>query len=224
MFERWITALHIEDVGDESPDATRARLKDRFPRNATRRMTQLGLLIGVALEALHPEADDALIYASAYAETRALEAYLDSFPTPSPTLFQTSIHPSAVQQILITRQQALRQFLPLTGGQHLVIQALLTACLADSPRVLLCGGEERGTWLLEHERASDRSFAFALALSATPSTSCLARIRIKVTDTNSAARPDVALRLPAFFDLLRTRSDFEGTVLAGRHLTLTWSA
>src|SRR5690606_206111 len=105
MFERWITALHTEEIGeDESPGAARERLKDRFPKNATRRMTQLGLLLGHVLEPLTPTEDDVLIYASAYAETRALEAYLDSFPNPSPTLFQTSIHPSAVQQSFILHQ------------------------------------------------------------------------------------------------------------------------
>ncbi len=225
MLERWITALHVEDVGDESPDATRARLKDRFPRNATRRMTQLGLLVGAALEPLRPGPDDALVYASAYAETRALEAYLDSFPSPSPTLFQTSIHPSAVQQALITRQQPLRQFLPLTGGKHLPAQALLAACLADTPRVLLCGGEERGTWLLEHGRASDRTFAFALALSASPTPDALARLTLSDFPPSSGltSPPSALLDLPAFFDLLRSRSAFDAPILPSRRLTLSWN-
>src|SRR5690606_8915593 len=165
MFERWITALHTEAPGNEEPAATRDRLKDRFPKNATRRMTQLGLLVGASLEPLAINADDTLVYASAFAETRALENYLDSFPTPSPTLFQTSIHPSAAQQALIARQQAVRQFFPMTGDAWLAAQALQVALLADTPRAILCGGEERGTWLLDNHSASDRVFAFALALS-----------------------------------------------------------
>lgn len=220
MLERWITALHTEDAGLETPSATRERLKDRFPKNATRRMTQLGLLVGAALEPLHPQTGDAIIYASAYAETRALEGYLDSFPSPSPTLFQTSIHPSAVQQSLITHRQPVRQFLPLTGGSRLPAQALLAAFLAGTPRVIVCGGEERGTWLLEHGRASDRTFAFAFTLSAAPAVGALARIALECSDAPFST--DTTLPLPAFFDCLHTRRPIHTCVLPGRRLRLDW--
>ena len=118
-------------------------------------------MVGGALSRLDPGLEDALVYASGYAESCALEGFLDSFPTPSPTLFQTSIHPSGVQQLLIGRQRSVREFLPLSGGPLLGFHALRTAFLSRSARVLLCGGEERGTWLLEHGLASDRTFAFA---------------------------------------------------------------
>src|SRR3954469_10215370 len=154
MLERYIHGLSVADIGDEDHAATRERLKGRFPRGATRRMTQLGLIIGAAIEELGPRADDAVVYASAYAETRALEGYLDSFPSASPTLFQTSIHPSAVQQALIGRQQAVNEFFPLTGRAHLVAHAVQTAFLSPASRVVVCGGEERGTWLLEQKAAS----------------------------------------------------------------------
>src|SRR5688500_19844469 len=91
MLERYLHGLSLAEADAEDLATTRERLKDRFPRGATRRMTQLGLLVGAALEDLSPQPDDALVYASAYAETRALEGYLDSFPAASPTLFQTSI-------------------------------------------------------------------------------------------------------------------------------------
>ena len=174
MLERHLHALSVADVGGEDLAATRERLKDRFPRGATRRMTQLGMLIGAALEEMAPRPDDALVYASAYAETRALEDYLDSFPTASPTLFQTSIHPSAVQQALITRQLQIGEFFPLTGRAHLVAHALQAALLSPADRVLLCGGEERGTWLLEQHAASDRTLsriASASSPGSPPSTS-----------------------------------------------------
>src|SRR5690348_15489769 len=110
MLERYLQSLSVADPGHEDAAASRERLKDRFPKGATRRMTQLGLLIGATLDDLGPRSDDALVYASAYAETRALEGFLDSFPSASPTLFQTSIHPSAVQQALITRQLPIAEF------------------------------------------------------------------------------------------------------------------
>jgi hypothetical protein len=221
MLERWITALHTEDVGLEAPAATRDRLKDRFPKNATRRMSQLGLLVGAALEPLQPGYDDALVYASGYAETRALEGYLDSFPNPSPTLFQTSIHPSAIQQCLITGQRPIRQFLPLTGGACLPAEALLAAFLADTPRVILCGGEERGTWLLDHQRASDRTFAFALTLSPEPVANALARVSLDSADPTITPAGD--FRLPAFFDHLHHRTAINTCVLPGRRLRLDWT-
>lgn len=218
MLERWITALNTEDAGLEEPAATRERLKERFPKNATRRMTQLGLLIGAALDPLGLGEDDTLVYASGYAETRALESYLDSFPSASPTLFQTSIHPSAVQQALIGKQQSVKQFFPLTGGDYLPAQALQVALLAETRGSILCGGEERGTWLLAQNAASDRTFAFALALSTSPE-NALGRITL-ATDSNET---DGSLTLPAFFDLLHARQSFDGLVAPGRRLTLSWS-
>ncbi|MBL9209775.1 MAG: hypothetical protein JNL92_04865 [Opitutaceae bacterium] len=218
MLERYVQALSAHDVGLEEPAATRDRLKDRFPRGATRRMTQLGLLVGTALEDLGPGTDDAVVYASAYAETRALEGYLDSFPAASPTLFQTSIHPSAVQQALIGRQLPVREFFPLTGRLHLPAHALQAALLSDASRVLVCGGEERGTWLLERNAASDRTFAFALALVPTAA-GALARVRLEPVD---AAVPAVALTLPMFFDALRTRQALDLVAAPGLRLEVEW--
>jgi type I restriction enzyme R subunit len=43
-------------------------------------------------------------------------------------------------------------------------QALLAAMLSPAPRVVLCGGEERGTWLREVGAAAGATFAYALAL------------------------------------------------------------
>jgi len=216
MLERYLQALSCSDVGAEDPSATRERLKDRFPRGATRRMTQLGLLIGAALDELKPGPDDAIVYASAFAETRALEAYLDSFPTPSPTLFQTSIHPSAVQQVMIGRQQPVREFFPITGRAYLVGQALQTAMLCAAPRVLVCGGEERGTWLLERGVASDRSFAFAFSLATEPA-GALARIALSPTTESGSD-----FTLPEFFAALSARTPISRVAGLGLQLTIQW--
>jgi len=218
MLERYLHTLSLCDVADEDPAITRERLKDRFPRGATRRMTQLGMLIGVALDDLKPQPDDTVVYASAFAETRALEAYLESFPSASPTLFQTSIHPSAVQQALIGRQHAVREFFPLTGRAHLPMQALQTALLAPASRVLLCGGEERGTWLLKQGVASERSFAFALSLS----TEAEAAVgRITLVPTAEGATP-VEFTLHDFFTALRSRQRIDIIGANGLSLNLTW--
>ncbi len=217
MLERFIQAIGLCDPAGEEPAATRERLKDRFPRGATRRMTLLGLLVGSALEELGaPGDDDAIVYASAFGESRALEGYLDSFPTASPTLFQTSIHPSAVQQVLIGRQLPVREFFPVTGRAHLVGHALQTAMLCPAPRVLLCGGEERGTWLLENGQASDRSFGFALALAATAGHP-VARVTLAPT-----AAANCEFTLPEFFDLLAARRDFSRESAPGQKLTWEW--
>jgi len=165
MIERYITGCAAEDPLLETPAQTRERLKECFPRGATRRMTQLGMLVGSVLRSLRPEESSALVYATRFAENQALEEYLASFPNPSPTLFQTSIHPSAVQQVLIARQQPIRELFPLTGNAQLGAHSLQIALLAPGPRVILCGGEERGTWLREHGSASEETFAFAVGLA-----------------------------------------------------------
>ncbi|MDP3071825.1 MAG: hypothetical protein Q8N18_16150 [Opitutaceae bacterium] len=218
MLERQLHALSLADAGAEDLAATRERLKDRFPRGATRRMTQLGLLLGAALDDLAPQPGDTIVYASSFAETGALEGYLDSFPTASPTLFQTSIHPSAVQQALIARQHAVGEFFPLTGRAHLAAQALQTALLAPAPRVILCGGEERGTWLLAHRAASDRTFAFALALSRDPAGS-LARVTLAPAADDTA---NAEFTLPDFFDALRARQPIDQLAAPGRRLGVAW--
>ena len=217
MIERYLHGLSLADPGNEDPTATRERLRECFPKGATRRMTQLGLLVGAALGELQPRVEDAIVYATAYGESRTLEAYLDSFPSASPTLFQTSIHPSAVQQAMITRQSAVGEFFPLTGRGQLVATVLQTAMLAHASRVLVCGGEERGTWLLENGIASARTFAFALALSAEKS-GALARLTL-----SQGAGAVGELPLPDFFDALVARRALDQSVGCGLRLTLAWS-
>lgn len=166
MIERFIHHLKVElPAPDEAAAGARVRLADRFPRTALRRMTHLGLLVGSALDGAPLGPEDALVYASTFAETRALEDFLMSFPSASPLLFQTSIHPGGVQQVLIGRQQPIARLWPLAGRARLVEQALLTALLEPAQRVAIVGGEERGTWMLEHGMAAARPFAFALVLS-----------------------------------------------------------
>jgi hypothetical protein len=169
MTERFIHHLRVElPAPDETAAGARVRLAEKFPRTALRRMTHLGLLIGSALDGAPLGLEDALVYASTFGETRALEDFLLSFPEASPLLFQTSIHPGGVQQVLIGRQQPIARLWPLAGRTRLVEQALLTALLEPALRVALVGAEERGTWMLEHHMASARSFAFAAILTREP--------------------------------------------------------
>ena len=167
MTERFIHHRAVERPDPtETAAAARERLRDRFPRNALRRMTHLGLLLGSVLDGVALSPDDAVVYASSFAETRALEDFLHSFPAASPLLFQTSIHPGGVQQVLIGRQQPIARLWPMAGRARLVEHALLTALMETAPRVMLLGGEERGSWLLDHGMASAHAFAFALELTA----------------------------------------------------------
>ena len=153
---------------DETTAGARLRLADKFPRTALRRMTHLGLLLGAALDGTALGPDDAVVYASTFAEACSLEDFLRSFPAASPLLFQGSIHPGGVQQVLVGRQQPIARLWPLAGRTRLVEQALLTALLEPAPRVVLAGGEERGTSMREHQVASATSFAFALLLTRDP--------------------------------------------------------
>jgi hypothetical protein len=169
MTERFIHHLRVElPAAEETAAGARVRLADKFPRTALRRMTHLGLLVGATLDGAPLGPDDALVYATTYAETRALEDFLASFPGASPLLFQTSIHPGGIQQVLIGRQQPIARLWPLAGRARLVEQALLTALLEPAERVALVGGEECGTWMLEHQMAAARPFAFAAMLTPEP--------------------------------------------------------
>jgi len=216
MLERHIQILVTDDPGPEGPAATRERLKGHFPPGATRRMTTLGMIVGHALSRLEPAQDDAIVYATEYSESRALEDFLDSFPTPSPTLFQTSIHPSAVQQLMIGRQKAIGEFMPLSGGALLAFHALRASMTSACERVLLCGGDETGTWLLDHKLASERAFGFAVALTRSPGPGTLGTVRIVQSEG------DGSLSLPQLFDLLHKRSGFDGMVAPGWRMSLEW--
>jgi hypothetical protein len=166
MTERFLHQLRLElPAPDECAAGARVRLADKFPRTALRRMTHLGLLIGSTLDGVTLGPEDALVFASTFAETRALEDYLGSFPAASPLLFQTSIHPGSAQQVLIGRQQPIARLWPLAGRTRLVEQALLSVLIEPAVRVALVGGEERGTWMLEHRMASTRAFAFGAILT-----------------------------------------------------------
>ena len=165
MTERYLHQVRVElpDPAEVAAGA-RVRLADRFPRTALRRMTHLGLLVGSVLDGVVLGEDDALVYASTYSETRALEDFLASFPAASPLLFQTSIHPGGVQQAMIARQSPIGRLWCLAGRARLVEQALQTAWLETASQVALVGGEERGTWMLEHGIAAATPFAFAAVL------------------------------------------------------------
>ena len=222
MVERFIHYLRVERPPNaETAAEARDRLREKFPRTALRRMTHLGMLIGSTLEGAALSADDALVYATSFAETRALEDFLTSFPNPSPLLFQTSIHPGGVQQVLIGRQQPIARLWPLAGRARLLEQALITAVLEPADRVAIAGGEERGTWLLEQEQASDRSFAFGLVLNR-EAAGALGKISFVVP---ASAGPDTADEpcpaLEAFADALAERRalSWQG---AGGTWRLTW--
>ena len=221
MIERSIQHLRAErPAATETAEEARERLGALFPRGALRRMTHLGLLVGATLDGLAVGADDTIVYATTYSETRALEDYLASFPAPSPLLFQLSIHPSAVQQVLIGRQRSVRRFVPLTGRRRLVEHALLAALLDPAPRVVLAGGEERGTWLLDHGVASDRAFAFALGLAAGPDPAATGRLTFDEAPSASAADPCPSL--PAWADALAERRPLRWRGFGGAY-ALEWT-
>lgn len=219
MIERYIQAVNTEAPGLEEPAATRDRLKGNFPPGSARRMTQLGMLTGSVLGALAPAPGDAVVYASEYGESRALENYLESFPNASPTLFQTSIHPSGVQQGLIVRQKGVAELFPFAGAGCLVGHALAAALLNPAPRVLFCGGEERGSWLREHGAASVETYAFAAALTSLPEAGSRGSLRIEATPEEGAP-----LSLREWFGLLEKRAAFDGILLPGLRLRLVWNA
>ncbi len=222
MLERYLHFVRVErPAPEENASLARVRLSDKFPRAALRRMTHLGLLVGASLDGLALGPDDALVYATTFAETRALEDYLTSFPAASPLLFQTSIHPGAVQQVLIGRQQPVGRFWPLSGRRRLVEHALLTALLEPAPRVVVVGGEERGTWMLEQQMASARAFAFAFALTRDPAN---AVGRISFSPASASSTPlveDPCPTLEAFTEALAERQALQWS--SGGSWSIRWS-
>ena len=159
-----IEAVEWIDGGDDQAADARTRYKEDFPGRSARRMTHLGMMVGLCLKKLDVEREVPIIYASAFAESSSLEKFIDSFPEASPALFQSSIHPSAVEQALIPGKQAIDRFYPITSNTNLGGKALENCFLMGENSVVLVGGEERGTWLCEYDFASHESFAIGLRL------------------------------------------------------------
>ena len=85
---------------------------------------------------------------------------------------------------------------------------------SPAPRVLLCGGEERGTWLLGHGLASGRTYAFAASLQTEKAPGSLGKVRL------TRAEGMGELGLDAWFDLLRAREPFAGMIAPGWHMEI----
>lgn len=165
MTERFVQRVELVEWPEEAGQEIAASLREGLPRAAARRMTRLGLLCTQVLREMPSSPEIAIVYATRMSETRTLERYLDSFPDPSPTAFQASIHPAGAQQALIALARPTREFYPLCGGEYLLDQALQTCLLAEAPQVILVAGEERGGWMFDLKLGEERSFAFALHLT-----------------------------------------------------------
>jgi hypothetical protein len=137
-----------------------------------------------------------------------------------------------VQQVLIARQQPIREFFPLTGDAQLGAHALQTALLAPGARVILCGGEERGTWLREHGSASEETFAFAVGLGR-DSVGEIGRIGLKADPKASEASATQGIRsgwtgergnldLRELFELIRDRKALQRALIIGGSLEVSW--
>lgn len=166
MIEERLTIRSFEfvDGADDTADDARTRYKSVFPGRSARRMTHLGMMVGVCLRELEVRKNVPIVYASEFGESASLEKFIDSFPQASPALFQSSIHPSAVEQFLVPGKQAVDRFYPIASDSNLLGQALENCFLLNEEEVVLVGGEERGTWLCDCDFASRKSFAFGFNL------------------------------------------------------------
>lgn len=214
-----IREAHCVSGGDDSTQEARARRKSEFPGRSARRMTHLGMLIGHCIQRLDIRESTPVVYASAYAESSSLENFIDSFPQASPMLFQTSIHPSAVEQALITHRQPIRQFYPITSECNLAGQALENAIMLGNEEVAVVAGEERGSWLCPFGLASEESFA--LGLSIAKSGEGIGEIRFEEANDLSA---DSSIDLPSLYESINERRNLQVPSFAlGEWIRLDWT-
>ena len=228
MIKRSILRAAAEGPFEDAVPAERIReLARNFSPNAARRMTHLGLLLGETLREFSIEPGDAVIYATTFGETVATGRYLESFPSASPLFFQTSIHPSAIEQVLINRGCPVRELTPLAGQPDLSAQAALTALLTPGERVLLTGGEEVGTWLRQLDAASNVGFAFALELGAGPAETAIGEMswsanRAREQSANRSPSSAVVGDLHELFHAVRYRQPLRCDSPAGGEIEIAW--
>jgi hypothetical protein len=201
----YLGELKVLRVSGEGLSEARRQLPDDFPRRSARRMTHLGTLMARVLADRRLAPGSSFVYGTTFGETRSLEDYVDTFPNPSPLLFQGSIHPSGIQQVFVHRKIPIGTFIPVTGSNHLVASLLEIAFLAGETEVTVCGGEERGTWLLEQNKASPDAFGWAFALTRSP-TSAIGTLSIEPDGDPTIPEP---VDHAGFFGALETRSPLE---------------
>lgn len=227
MIRRYVRRAAAEGpFADAVPPERIRELSKNFSPNAARRMTHLGLLLGETLREFSIEPADAVVYATTFGETVATGRYLESFPAASPLFFQTSIHPSAIEQVLINRGCPVRELTPLAGQPDLSAQAALTALLTPGERVLLTGGEEVGTWLRQLDAASNVGFAFALELGTAPRDAVgelrWSASRPEQRPTPPAETSAVPGDLHALFQAVHRREALRCPSPAGGEIELVW--
>lgn len=214
----YIKHLATRALAPEAEAAQLADLRSEVGRRPARRMSALGMLLHRVLEGVDAGAYGRVVYTTTYTESGFIERFLESFPQPSPMMFQSSIHPGGAEQVLIQRQQGIRDFLPLAGQEQLIASALDHALLPDGEQVLWCGGEERATWLTEAGLASDRSFAFALTLDPEPA-GAIGTLR---WDRTAFSEDTTAIDNLSWFRLLEAREPGRWNLPGGGTLSLQW--
>jgi len=212
------TAVWTEPaVGD--PEAL-AELKASFPGRSARRMTRLGMQVSHVLKQLEVEGNFSLIYASSYSESLTIEKFLDSFPYPSPQAFQTSIHPSGVEQFLIQNKRSIGEFFPLAGEPTILLRALDTALLCSGETVVLCGGEERGSWLVDTGVSAEHNYAWAIEVSRTKDASMTGRIHWAGLSSEEGGQSLIF----DFIEALQEKKAYRYNAPNGGQLELSWGA
>lgn len=224
---RYLKKANAEGTFEAFADTDVRAWMTNFPPNVARRMTRLGLLLGHAMRDFSVAPDDAVIYATTFSEAMATERYLGSFPAASPMHFQTSIHPSAVEQVLINRGWPVRELTPVAGRADLAAQAALTALLTPGERVFLLGGEELGSWLAEIGASSPIAFSFALQLDRERGDDALGELTWTPTerDNGNGQMPHPASgedELPALFHAIKERRAARWLSPAGGEVALHW--
>ncbi len=219
MADRFLQACRAIELSPENGAAELAELRKKLPSRQARRMSPLGILLTEVLSGFPLNRDTVLFYVTTFTESLALEAYLGSFPHPSPTHFQTSIHPGGIEQALILKQQPITALYPMAGGKAILSQAFHLACQEGRPEVLVVAGEEAGTWLADMGAASRQSFAWALHFNRQPENTLATLSFRPAAEANPPA--DGSPSLHDFARQLESRTDLAWNGPSG-HFSWQW--
>lgn len=216
MLTRYIHSVDIFGPFREISNDGLVDLKRNFPSLVSRKMTRAALMIGECLKDRTLSSEDAIIYATTFSETTSLEKYLDSFPTPSPLMFQNSIHPAGMEQLLIARKKPVEEFMSFAGDTGIIYAALVSACVSAQPVQWIVCAEEKGTWLTDMNCGCDQDFAFAINLDSVPE-NALGRLDWK---SSQFAESDGGYSVDSTLDLLQILRDQKDCCIQGISGTL----
>lgn len=218
MLERFITAAQLFGPASELSPEERKVFRKLLPGLSARRLSDGSLAIAAITNDAGISPDDDFVFGSVVGGTVSLQAFLESFPNPSPASFQGSTHAGVVEAVLVARQLPVRRFQSVANPASSVVPATLRSALLSTAEIVhLLLAEERGDWLSGVDVGYPSTFASYLRLERAPR-----QPLGKITFDPAAETSAKGIETPAFCEHIHRRKSFDLASIGPGMFSITW--